>query len=130
MNKIILSAQQEILENRATLECPRSSHWPHVRDMHLTEHPLCEVCHGNKSLNVHHIKPYHLFPKLELAGSNLITLCEAETHGVNCHLWFGHLGNFKQINPSVVADTLRWFEKFKSARAVIGLNMAARLLED
>ena len=66
------------------------------------------------NLEVHHIKPFHLNPALELDPINLATLCESKKDGVNCHLWFGHLGNFKSFNVDVIADALFWFNKLKN----------------
>jgi 5-methylcytosine-specific restriction protein A len=91
----------------------RSSEWPKVRAAHLKEHPVCAVCGGAKKLEVHHMVPFHMKPDLELNPANLITLCEAKHNGVNCHLWFGHLGNFKRMNTSVLTDSMRWNSKFQ-----------------
>lgn len=86
----------------------RSDKWPAVRKAHLAKHPVCEVCGGDKKLEVHHKKPFHLHPELELDPKNLITLCEAKNNGANCHLLFGHLGNFKSFNLMVVKDAQSW----------------------
>lgn len=107
---------QPIGDNVETLAVPRSSKWKKVRDDHLKEHPACEVCGDTVALNVHHIKPYHLFPELELQPENLITLCESNKHGVSCHLWFGHLGNWTRYNPDVCRDVRIWKVKFLTAR--------------
>jgi hypothetical protein len=92
----------------------RSGHWPAARKAHLAKHPLCEVCGGKKKLEVHHIKPFHLHPELELDPTNFITLCENDKDGVNCHLLFGHLGNFKSYNENVVHDSKEWCNKIKT----------------
>ena len=92
---------------------PRSSHWPKVRAVHLDGHPTCEVCGGNKKLEVHHIRPFHLHPELELDPTNFATLCEDDDDGVNCHLFFGHLGNFKSFNVTVVNDSSAWLRKLQ-----------------
>lgn len=89
----------------------RSPHWPSARKRHLELHPTCAVCGGKEKLDVHHIKPFHLHPDLELDPNNLVTLCEANKGGVNCHLHFGHLGNFKSFNVSVVTDAAHWNDK-------------------
>lgn len=89
----------------------RSGHWPTVRKEHLERSPTCEVCGGNKNLEVHHIRPFHLHPDLELDPDNLITLCESNNNGVNCHLLFGHLGNFKSFNVNVRKDSMSWLRK-------------------
>lgn len=92
----------------------RSPHWPRARADYLRLHPVCEVCGGSEKLNVHHIKPFHLHPDLELDPNNFITLCEADKGGVNCHLHFGHLGNFRSFNVDVRADAATWRDKIKS----------------
>lgn len=97
----------------------RSSKWPTVAAGHLKREPVCQVCGGQKGLNVHHKKPFHLFPELELADgsgiycqvrdakgrfvNNLLTLCNNK----RCHLTFGHGGDFKAYNPDVEADVRR-----------------------
>lgn len=92
----------------------RSTEWPRVRKAYLIKHPLCALCGGNKKLEVHHRRPFHLHPKLELEPSNFITLCEAKKGGINCHLAFGHLGNFKSFNKSVELDAIRWHHKIET----------------
>ena len=89
----------------------RSGHWPTVRKEHLLKNPKCAVCGGDKKLEVHHIRPFHLHPELELNPSNLITLCESKDNGVNCHLLCGHLGSFKSFNVNVKRDSSSWIKK-------------------
>lgn len=91
---------------------PRSPHWPRVRDEFLAKEPYCQVCKSRKNLNVHHKKPYHLFPDMELDPNNLITLCEGGP--VNCHLLFGHLFNWSDYNPHVQEDADAWRDKIAS----------------
>lgn len=81
---------------------PRSPHWPQCRKDFLKSkgNDVCFICGTNVFLNVHHKKPYHLFPELELNPSNLITLCETPTH--NCHFIIGHCLNWTMYNPKVV----------------------------
>lgn len=98
-------------QGRHPLGSARSGHWPTVRKQHLAAHPTCAVCGGADSLEVHHVRPFHLHPELELDPSNLVTLCEAKKDGVNCHLFFGHLGNFKSFNTTVGADAAGWATK-------------------
>lgn len=78
----------------------RSSKWPKLREDHLKLHPSCAACGRIVALNVHHIKPFHLYPGAELDPGNLLTLCEGPT--MNCHLWFGHLGAWVYYNPAVL----------------------------
>ena len=89
----------------------RSSKWPKIRREHLREHPSCCLCGGMRKVEVHHIKPFHLHPELELSLDNLISLCENKKDGVNCHLFFGHLGSFKSINENVTKDVKEWNDK-------------------
>lgn len=91
----------------------RSPHWAKVRVDHLDKEPCCAVCGSRVLLNVHHIKPFHLFPELELEDSNLITLCEGKV--VNCHLLFGHRMNWRKWNPDVVKDAKAWCEKLAAS---------------
>lgn len=84
-----------------------------MRKHFIEENPECVVCGCKKKLSVHHKKPFHLYPELELEVDNLVTLCESEKHGVNCHLLFGHLGNFKNYNTNVTEDAEIWNSRLK-----------------
>jgi len=101
------------LELLKTLGNKRSSKWPSVKKVWLKENKTCVVCGGKTKLNVHHKKPFYLFPELELDPTNLITLCEAGKRGVNCHCHFGHIGDWKSYNLNVEEDSLAWRKKFK-----------------
>lgn len=92
----------------------RSSKWASVRRRHLKTNPECALCGGTAKLNVHHIKPFHVYPELELEPTNLITLCEDKGGGVYCHLFFGHLGDYKSINVDILEDIKHWKEKLAS----------------
>ena len=92
----------------------RSPRWGKVRKEHLKNNPTCALCGGMRKLEVHHIKPFHVHPELELDPDNLLTLCEDKGDGVYCHLFFGHLGSYKSINVTVREDILVWKEKLKS----------------
>jgi 5-methylcytosine-specific restriction protein A len=82
-------------------EYRRSRRWPAVEHAHLKAHPDCAACGGTDHLEVHHVLPFHLFPRLELAPTNLITLCESGRAGVLCHLHYGHCGDWAAFNPLV-----------------------------
>lgn len=83
--------------------CKRSPQWDKVRKAHLKNHPECAVCGGTENLNVHHCKPYHLHPELELDRANLITLCEKSArYGWACHFVIGHNMSWHQYNTNVV----------------------------
>jgi 5-methylcytosine-specific restriction endonuclease McrA len=76
----------------------RSDKWPTVRRRHLKEEKECQWCRVTAHVEVHHIKPFHLHPELELDDKNLITLCEGENE---CHLKHGHLGDWKGLNLDI-----------------------------
>lgn len=96
--------QNPLAQNRSPL-------WAKCRKKHLKTNKTCAVCGGQDILRVHHIIPFHIAPDLELEPSNLITLCERKKYGVSCHLWFGHLGNWKNYNENVVNDSFNWHDK-------------------
>lgn len=93
----------------SVLGARRSSQWPKVRLEHLKHNPTCAVCNSD-SVEVHHIKPFHNNPELELESSNLITLCDGILTKKH-HLDFGHLGNFKSWNETVEEDAMHWKQK-------------------
>ena len=96
-----MSFIREHVVKRAT----RSWGWSKVRKMHIKAHPICAACGRDDGLEVHHIKDFSNNPELELEPTNLVTLCDK---GTKCHLTFGHLGDWKSINPEVVKDS-DWF---------------------
>jgi 5-methylcytosine-specific restriction protein A len=102
---------RDVLQGKAKLGQRRSSDWPKARAEHLRRHPVCEVCGGSEKLEVHHERPFHLYPTLEVYEPNLITLCESKRNGINCHLAFGHLGNYRSVNQDVRADAKTWRQK-------------------
>ena len=83
----------------------RSRKWPTVRKNYLKTHTACAACGGSARLEVHHIKPFHLYRELELDPTNFIVLCEDENK--KCHLFIGHNGNWKTSNLNVVEDAKR-----------------------
>src|SRR3990167_2204595 len=100
-------------EREKTGGAARSSDWSKVRKEHLRLHPRCAVCLGIAKREVHHKKMFYTNPELELSPENLITLCESKKNGVTCHQFFGHLGNYKSINPEVKEDALIWRRKIQ-----------------
>jgi 5-methylcytosine-specific restriction enzyme A len=109
-----LKHTRDIAQGKIPINGPlRSSRWAKVRKEHLEANPKCIVCEGTQQLNVHHIKPFHLHPELELDPNNLVTLCECASYGIICHLLIGHLGNYKNINPNSVEDAKIWNIKLK-----------------
>ena len=88
----------------------RSSEWPAVAHAHLAREPGCMVCgHQGQGLQVHHIKPFHLYPELELDPHNLITLCEIR--GRDHHLLIGHLDDWESYNPQVRTDVKKYHKE-------------------
>jgi len=87
----------------------RAIGWPKVRSEHLKKQSVCAACGSSRGLEVHHIKPFHLYPELELDPNNLITLCNK-----SCHLYFGHLKYFKSWNPDVIKDAAEYNDKIKA----------------
>lgn len=79
----------------------RSSKWHQVQKNFLNKNPVCAICESKNKLNVHHKKPFHLYPELELDETNLITLCMDTKE---CHLLVGHLDSFKKFNPNIDDD--------------------------
>jgi hypothetical protein len=107
---------KDLVQGKAPLHAKRSGHWATVRKHHLEKFGECAVCGDTKSLEVHHIQPFHEHPELELEPSNLITMCESKSYGIICHLLIGHNGNYKNINPNVVKDASLWREKLDGAK--------------
>lgn len=95
----------------------RSPEWPAVAHAHLAHEPACRVCgHRGRGLQVHHIKPFHLYPELELDPNNLITLCELK--GRDHHLLIGHFDDWESYNPQVRSDVKRYHnENARTIRA-------------
>lgn len=110
----ILTHLKDRIQGKVPAGAHRSPKWESVRKAHLERFPNCAVCGNTAHIEVHHIEPFHLRPELELDPSNLITLCESKKNGVNCHLLFGHLGNFKSLNPTVMSDTAIWNHRLLS----------------
>lgn len=65
----------------------RSPQWAAFEKKMLQKHPDCAVCGKRRGVVSHHVKPWHVWPELELVAANLITLCHDH------HLWWGHLGS-------------------------------------
>lgn len=89
----------------------RSAKWAAVRRHHLVLQPLCQVCGTEDHCDVHHRKPFHLFPDLELIEANLITLCRPH------HYLFGHLLDWAAWNPDVDTDCALWQGKVKRRKS-------------
>ena len=112
----MISKIKDVLQGKAPLRAKRSPHWATARRLHLKSNPTCAACGDTNKLEVHHIKPFHEYPELELEPSNLISLCESRSYGIICHLLIGHNGNYRLINPNVVEDSNTWLQKLSNAR--------------
>ena len=66
---------------------------------HRKAHPKCAWC-GRVGIEVHHIRPVHLYPELAADPTNFISL----TRKPACHHVIGHRGNWKNYNLFVVED--------------------------
>ncbi len=88
----------------------RSPRWSTVRDGFLVG-KTCAACGGKRKLAVHHRKPFHLHPELELDLRNLIVLCGSPTA---CHFVFGHLGSWRSFNAAVDVDAADHLKKVKA----------------
>jgi hypothetical protein len=95
----LLSPPPELAEGR-------SPEWERVRREHLAARPVCEACGNPNGPEVHHVFPFHLYPKWELEPWNLFTLCRVH------HLVFGHLMDWKNYNPWVILDAGAYRERF------------------
>jgi 5-methylcytosine-specific restriction enzyme A len=111
LSSSLLQHIQDVARGKIPLEMRRSGAWPRVRAEHLKAFPACAVCDRAHKVEVHHVLPFHLHPDLELDPANFITLCEDDYDGVNCHLFFGHLGNFKSFNENVLSDAAIWRQR-------------------
>lgn len=98
----------------------RSGKWRSLEQSFIDENPFCEVCGSHINLQVHHIKPFHLYPELELDPSNLITLC-MDTN--ECHLKIGHGGNWRNYFPDIV----KYVKQIKNKEiTIVGLYKIAK----
>ena len=88
----------------------RSGKWSEVRKKHLSENGKCYGCESVKDLEVHHLKPFHLFPELELDPSNLVTVCK------HCHLVTAHLKDYKLYNVDCLKDLYNFRNKRLAAQ--------------
>lgn len=109
----IIKHVKDVVQGKAPLGVKRSSKWSSVRKNHLKLQPECVVCGDTNKLEVHHIKPFHEHPELELEPTNLLTMCESKSYGIICHLLVGHNGSYQKINPNVIDDAKAWHAKLR-----------------
>lgn len=106
---------------------PRSPKWREAEKVHLAQYSSCAACGGNTRLQVHHEKPFHLDPQLELDPKNLVTLCMGP---FECHLRIGHGDFFKAYNPNVRADAQTVLLEPARRNEIEAKAKTARLLTD
>jgi len=80
----------------------RSGKWPAFRKQFL-KGKSCAVCGGTKTLEAHHIIPFHVAPEKELDINNLLPLCEGQKT-ILCHLIIGHGGDYSNITKTSIKD--------------------------
>jgi 5-methylcytosine-specific restriction protein A len=110
---MIKKIKEVFIDNKYSWSKNRSAKWPAVRDAFIEKRKECFVCGSKKNLEVHHIVPFSDNPDLELVEDNLIILCESKKYGVNCHLFFGHVGNYKFSNENILKDASEWKDRFE-----------------
>ena len=110
----IRKKQSEIREARKSRT--RSPEWSKVREVFLDDNPFCAACGSHADLQVHHVKPFHLHPELELDPTNLITLCMDVN---DCHINIGHGDSFKAYNPNVREDAGKFLSATDAVRKTI-----------
>lgn len=112
MTRLIVAIKEKLKGKPFSL---RSSKWQTVRKNFLESHKNCAACGTDINLQVHHKKPFHIHPELELDEKNLITLCE-EKGEKGCHLNIGHLGDWKSFNPNVEKDARKKLRELKNSK--------------
>jgi hypothetical protein len=76
-----------------TLLAPRRSYAIYkAQKEYLLKYPMCSFDPRKKATCVHHILPFHIFPKLATESANMIGFCSEEVHRI-----VGHGGNYKDI---------------------------------
>jgi 5-methylcytosine-specific restriction enzyme A len=126
----LLTKIRDLLTGRVPLGAKRSGSWTRVRAIHIEQHPTCAVCGGKDKLEVHHIVPFHINPGLELIPDNLVTLCESKKHGLNCHLFVGHMGNYQNVNPNLAEMAKYLNERMIEARRILEHNVEEEKKEE
>lgn len=92
---------------------PRNPAWDRESRAWLKDHP-CAVTGATECVAVHHIRPVHLFPELEMDPANWIVL-RAVDHK-DWHFYLGHFGNWSNWNPDVAQDAARIAHRIKMFR--------------
>ena len=89
---------------------PRSPAWAKLSKKLISAQPYCSACGTKTNLEVHHLKPFHLFPELELVEENCIVLCRDH------HFFLGHACNWDNyvINCKDISSV--WLNTVKLAK--------------
>ena len=74
-------------------------------------HCKCAVCGYGKDLEVHHIKPVHMEPRLAADPTNFITLCD--TRNTGCHYIWGHFRDFVKGWNCHIVEFANYVRKFR-----------------
>jgi len=109
----------------AVKEHSRSPKWASAREAHLKDHPCCAACGSQRGVQVHHAKPFHIHPELELDPTNFITLC-MDTY--ECHLNIGHGDSFRCYNPDVREDAEKFGKLSESDKKSLLAEIKSRRL--
>ena len=115
------------LDREAHKATDRSDKWPTVEHHFKKDNPSCAACGFNsdmKLLQIHHEKPFHLHPELELDPTNLIALCMGPKE---CHLKIGHGDDFKEYNPDVRSDAAEALADLSKRADIVARAKTARL---
>lgn len=104
----------------------RSSAWPAVEKKFRATNPTCAACGSKVRLQVHHKRPFHLHPELELDPTNLICLCMGPNE---CHIQIGHGDNFKAYNPNVALDAQQALADPSKLKQIQAYAKANRLMQ-
>lgn len=95
-----------------TFGAARSPKWSEVQKAFVKANPVCAVCDKKGTLlnplNVHHQRPFHLHPELELDPNNLITLCRRD------HFLLGHLLNWSSYDADIVVNARIIHDRIKN----------------
>lgn len=80
----------------------RAAGWPPFLLAFLIDFPHCRGC-GRRARTGHHVKPFGMFPELELVRGNVAPVC------VPCHFVICHAGNWRTyvVNCLVRLDAHR-----------------------
>ena len=91
---LLVDEWQKTQDAPGTPKESRDPRWQAASKKYLQKNRTC-ICCGKKAVVTHHLKPFHLFPELEMEPSNWRAMCAP------CHLIVGHLGNFSNYNPAL-----------------------------